>query len=543
VSKMNPEKVKEFPAARALLYADGIKKEEMNKPFIAIANSFNEITPGHIHLRELAEEVKKGVREAGGIPLEFNTISLCDGIAMGHEGMKYSLPSRETIADSVEEMVKGSGCFAGVVFIATCDKNLPGMLKACARLDLPSIFVTGGAMQPGHYKGKRIAVKDAFEAKAQLENKKISQEDYEEIVCASCPGAGSCAGLYTANSMAVVTEALGLSLPMCGTSTALSQEKKEIAFESGKLVMKLVEENTKFSDIVDEQSFENALRVDMAIGASTNTMLHIPDIAEEAGYNFDLNRINELSESTPNIVKLNPSSQQYVVDLHEAGGIPAVLAELNKKNLIHNKRCVEGRIFERIETAENKNKDVIRGIEEPYSRHGGIAVMNGNLAEQGAVVKTTGISAEFPKVFEGKAKVFDSEDECNEFLAKGMLEKGTVIVIRFEGKIGGPGMREMLYPTSAVSGLGLDNDVALITDGRFSGATKGASIGHIEPEAARAGNIALVKNGDIIKIDLEKRRIDLLVSEKELNERKSKLKIELKELPRGVLDSFRKRLL
>jgi len=540
---MKPNEIKHLPAAESLLYADGLKQGEVDKTFIAIANSFNEITPGHIHLRELVEHVKRGIKEAGAIPFEFNTIGVCDGIAMGHQGMKYSLPSRETIADSIEEMVSSHGVFEGIVFVAACDKNIPGHLKAAARLNLPSVFVSAGPMAAGKYKGQKIGVKAAFEARAQLELGKISKDEYQKIVCNACPGAGTCSGLYTANSMACVTEALGLSLPMCASALALSKEKEKIAFESGKLIVQLVEKGVKARDIMTEQAFENALRLDMAIGASTNTMLHVPDIAREAGFDFDLNKINELSETTPNLVKLDPSSKYFMDDLHNAGGIPAVMAELRKKGLVEDVATVEGKLFSRLENASVKDKEVIRPIENPYSSHGGIAVLYGNLAEQGSVVKTTGISPKFPKVFEGKAAVFNSEEETNEFIAAGKVEKGSVIVIRFEGPVGGPGMREMLYPTAAISGTGLDTEVALITDGRFSGATKGASIGHVAPEAAVGGNIAIVQNGDKIRIDLEKHSIDLLIDETEMQKRKKALKIELKELPEGVLKNYRKRFL
>lgn len=540
---MKPDKVKELPAARSLLYADGLAKEEMKKPFIAVVNSFNEITPGHIHLNRIGKKVKDGIRAAGGIPLEFHTISICDGIAMGHEGMKYSLPSRETIADSVEEMVAGHGVFEGAVFIASCDKCLPGHLKAAARLDLPSVFITGGPMYPGQIKGKNIDVKQSFEAKAQFDRKKISKEEYEDIICASCPGAGSCAGLFTANSMACVTEALGLSLTNCATTHALDPEKEELAYETGKKVMELVKSNTTARHIMTQEAFENALRVDIAIGASTNTLLHVPDIASECGFEFDLERINKMSDETPNLTKISPSSEHRMIDLHNAGGIKAVMAELAKKKLLHNTETVEGNLFNLLKDAKNKDTNAIRPIDNPYSEHGGIAIMRGNLAEEGAVIKTAGVDPEVGDVFEGKAKCFDSEEKVNEFLGKGSPEKGTVLVIRYEGRIGGPGMREMLYPTSAISGLGLDKEVALITDGRFSGATKGISIGHVEPEAAKGGNIALVKDGDKIKIDLANKRIDLMVSGEELKGRRAKFRYELPELPRGTLGNYRSRIL
>ncbi len=536
---MDAEEVKELPAAKCLLYADGLKREEIGKPFIAVANSFNEITPGHIHLQRLGEKVKQGIRAAGGIPLEFDTIAICDGIAMGHEGMKYSLPSRETVADSIEEMIRGHGIFKGAVYIASCDKNLPGHLMAAARLNLPSIVVTGGPMMPGSYKGRKVGVKAAFEAKSLYERGKMSREDYEELVSKTCPGAGSCAGLYTANSMACVTEALGLSLKGCASIHAIDPCKEEIAFESGKRIVELVKQGLRIRDIVTEESVENAFRVDMAIGASTNTILHVPALAEELCFTFDLARINELSASTPNLVRLNPASDYFMSDFHLAGGVSAVMAELAKKNLLHNTQTVSGMLFDRLKGERTLDENVIRPVKKPYSASGGIIVLYGNLAEKGALVKESAISEGFPRVFTGKAEVFDGEEEASKYLSSEEVAKGTIIVIRYEGKLGGPGMREMLYPTAAISGLGLDEDVALITDGRFSGATKGPCIGHVEPEAALGGNIALVERGDAIKIDLEKRRIDLLISGRELAARRKKLKIKLKELPIGVLRNYR----
>jgi len=536
---MDAEEVKELPAAKCLLYADGLKREDISKPFIAVANSFNEVTPGHIHLQRLGEKVKQGIRAVGGIPLEFDTIAVCDGIAMGHEGMKYSLPSRETVADSIEEMIRGHGIFEGAVYIASCDKNLPGHLIAAARLNLPSIVVTGGPMMPGTYKGRKVGVKAAFEAKSLYERGKISREDYEELVSKTCPGAGSCAGLYTANSMACVTEALGMSLKGCASTHAIDPCKEEIAFESGKRAVELVRLGLRVRDIVTEESIENAFRVDMAIGASTNTILHVPALAEELGFTFDLARINSLSASTPNLVRLNPASDYFMIDFHRAGGVSAVMAELRKKKLLHNTLMVSGMLFDRLNGEGTLDENVIRPIERPYSPSGGIAILYGNLAEKGAVVKESAISEGFPRVFTGRAKVFDGEEEASKYLSSEEVKKGTVIVIRYEGKVGGPGMREMLYPTAAISGLGLDEDVALITDGRFSGATKGPCIGHVEPEAALGGNIALVEQGDAIRIDLEKKRIDLLVSSRELAARSKKLGIKLKELPPGVLRNYR----
>ena len=536
---MKATEVKELPAARCLLYADGIDEKDIDRPFIAVVNSFNEINPGHIHLQKLGQKVKDGIRAAGGVPLEFHTIAVCDGIAMGHEGMKYSLPSRETIADSIEEMIRGHGIFEGAVYIASCDKNLPGHLKASARINLPSIFVTGGPMMPGKYGSQRLGVKAAFEARSQYERGRITKEVYEELISNACPGAGSCSGLYTANSMACVTEALGLSLKMCASTHALDPAKEVIAFESGKRIIELVRDGVTVKDVVTEKTIENALRVDMAIGASTNTLLHVPALAEELGFKFDLSIIDEINASTPNLVRLNPVNELYMIDFHKAGGIPAVMGELQKKGLLHNTLTVDGNLFDRLVGEKTGNSDVIRPIEKPYSKTGGLAVLYGNLAEEGAVIKEAAVSKNFPRVFNGKARVFDSEEEVNEFLSKEEVEKGTVLVIRYEGKIGGPGMREMLYPTSAVSGLGLDEDVALITDGRFSGASKGPCIGHIQPEAALGGTIALVINGDEIRIDLEKKRIDLLIDESELTKRRRNFKVKVKNVPYGVLRNYK----
>lgn len=537
---MKPKEVKELPAARCLLYADGIKKKDFERPFIAVVNSFNEITPGHIHLQRLGQKVKEGIRLTGGIPFEFHTIAICDGIAMGHEGMKYSLPSRETIADSIEEMIAGHGVFEGAVFIASCDKNLPGHLKAAARLNLPSIFITGGPMMPGKYGDKRLGVKAAFEARSQYKHGKITTDEYEGLISKACPGEGSCSGLYTANSMACVTEALGLSLKMCASTHAVDLIKEEIALKSGMTILELVQKGIKVTDIVTEKSIENALRVDMALGASTNTLLHVPDFARELGFIFNLSEIDRISASTPNLVRLNPATELYMIDFHRAGGVPAVMAELHKSNLLHNTKTVDGMLYDRLNNEGTHNEQVIRPIERPYSMSGGLTILYGNLAEEGAVLKESALSKNFPRIFTGKARVFNSEEEFNNY--KGELKKGIVIVIRYEGMIGGPGMREMLYPTSIISGLGLDEHIALITDGRFSGASKGPCIGHIQPEAAVSGNIALVKSGDIIRINLDQKRVDLMVDEKELKRRKKELKINLQKLPLGVLRNYRQTL-
>jgi dihydroxy-acid dehydratase len=540
---MNPDDVKELPAARALLYADGLKKGDFSRKFVAVVNAYNDIVPGHIHMRELGDEVKRTLRKEGAVPFEFNTIAVCDGIAMGHEGMKYSLPSRELIADSVEIMVRSHSVFDGLVFIGGCDKNLPGMLMAAARLNLPSVFLTSGPMMPGRFKGKNIGVKAAFEARALKQEGKITEDDYEKLVCAACPGAGTCAGLYTANSMACITEALGLSPKGCATVHATDPKKKECARDAAKALIPLMQGGKKARDILTKKAFENAFRVDMAIGASTNTLLHLPEIAKEAGFEFSLERINSISDSTPNLVRLDPASAYFMTDLHRAAGIPAVMAELHKKGLLHNTGCVDGLLFDRLKGVKNSDTEVIRPVEKPYSKNGGIAVLFGNLAEEGCVLKTAGLPDDFPDVFEGTARVFDSEEEATSYLNSGKAQKGDVIVIRYEGRVGGPGMREMLYPTSAVSALGLGKDVALITDGRFSGATKGLSIGHIMPEAALGGAIGIVRDNDTITIDIGKKRIDLRADSSEISKRKSQFRPKMKETRSPVLQRYRKNIL
>ncbi len=523
--------VKKLPAAKALLYGVGLDSEEIDKPLIAVVNSFNEIVPGHIHLNELADAAKNGVREAGGVPLEFPVIGVCDGIAMGHNGMKYSLPSRELIADMVEDMVRAHGIFEGIVFLAACDKNVPGLLMAAARLDMPSIFVTAGPMLPGEHNNQCVDIHHAFAADGQLAKGKITVDEYESIVRKCCPGPGSCAGLYTANSMACVTEALGMSLPGCATAHAVHEKKRRLATESGRRIMELIKKGVTARDVMNEVAFENAFAVDMAIGGSTNTVLHIPAIAEEAGYTFDLERINDISRKTPNIVKIAPSSDFMMLDFEKAGGVPAVMCDLKKSGLIKDTVTVSGETWAE---ASVENRSVIRSVDDPYSVKGGILILKGSLAPMGAVIKESGVAKDVPDPFIGSARVFESEEDATEYIKNGELTPGTVIVIRYEGKAGGPGMREMLYPTSAISGLGLDSEIALITDGRFSGATKGISIGHVEPEAYFGGAIAFVEDGDEISISLKNRRIDLNVSADILRERKKGWTPIEKEVPRGV---------
>ncbi len=534
---MNPREVKNLPAAKALLFGIGLDEEEIDKPIIAIVNSFNEIVPGHMHLNELAEAAKNGVREAGGVPLEFPVIGVCDGIAMGHEGMKYSLPSRELIVDMVEDMIRAHGIFEGIVFLAACDKNVPGLLMAAARLDMPSIFVTAGPMLPGESQGKCIDIHHAFAADGQYAKGKMDETEYNDIIRNCCPGPGSCAGLYTANSMACVTEALGMSLPGCATAHAVHEKKRRLATESGRRVMDLIKKGLSARMIMNEAAFENAFAVDMAIGGSTNTVLHIPAIAEEAGYEFNLERINDISMKSPNIVKIAPSSDFMMIDFEKAGGVPAVITELKKKGIVMDTQTVHGSSWQDSQIA---NSEVIRPIDTPYSQTGGILILKGSLAPSGAVIKESGVSQDVPDPFIGKARVFESEEAATDFIKNQELKSSTVIIIRYEGKAGGPGMREMLYPTSAISGLGLDSQIALITDGRFSGATKGISIGHVEPEAYFGGPIAYVQDGDEIRISLKERRIDLLIDKEELRERKKGWVPVEKPVSRGVLSTYRR---
>lgn len=531
--------VKELPAVRACLHAVGLDKEDIEKPLIAVVNAFNEIVPGHVHLNKIAEYAKKGILEAGGVPIEFNVIGVCDGIAMGHEGMKYSLPSRELIADSIEDMIRAHGIFEGILFIAGCDKNAPGELMAAARLNMPSIFITTGPMMPGEHAGKRIDIKEAFSARAKFAKGAISEEEYEDTVECACPGAGSCAGLFTANTMACLIEALGLSLPGCATAHAVDAKKLKIALETGRRILELVRQNVSAREIMNKTAFENTLALDMAIGGSTNTVLHLPAIAKEAGIEISLDEINKISMRTPNVVKISPSQADakgtvyFMHDFERAGGVQSVLYELFRKKLVKDNLTVYGRLKDAIKLTSDRN--VIKAVEAPYGRSGGIAILKGTLAPEGSVIKESGVSGRVEDPFIGEAKVFDSEEEATEFIRTAKIKEKTAIVIRYEGMAGGPGMREMLYPTSALSGLGLDEKVALVTDGRFSGATKGICIGHVAPEAYLGGPIALAENGDKIRISLKEKRVDLLVGEKKLKERKKKWKRVEKLVPKNSL--------
>ena len=505
---------------RSLFKAMGYTDEEINQPLIGIVNAQNEIIPGHIHLDTIAEAVKAGVRMGGGTPIEFPVIGVCDGIAMGHIGMHYSLVSRELIADSIETMAMAHG-FDALVLIPNCDKIVPGMLMAAARLNIPTVVVSGGPMLPGNVEGKRMSLTDVFEAVGAVKAGKMTEEELlkcEESACQSC---GSCSGMFTANSMNCLTEVLGMGLPGNGTIPAVYSERIRLAKQAGMTVMKLLEKDIKPRDIMTKEAFYNALTVDMALGCSTNSMLHLPAIAYEAGVELNLEIANEISARTPNLCKLAPAGHNFIVDLYEAGGVQAVMKELSKKDLLNlSLITVTGKtVGENIASAVNKNPNIIRPIDNPYSPTGGIAVLKGNLAPDGCVVKRSAVAEEMLQ-HKGPARVFDSEEEATAAIFAGKINKGDVVVIRYEGPKGGPGMREMLTPTSSLAGMGLDKDVALITDGRFSGATRGASIGHVSPEAAEGGPIAFVKEGDIISIDMINGNIELEVSDEELQRRK-----------------------
>jgi dihydroxy-acid dehydratase len=503
---------------RSLLNALGFVSEELDRPMIGVVNSFNEIVPGHMHLNEITDCVKAGVRLAGGTPVEFPSIAVCDGIAMNHSGMKYSLASRELIADSIEVMAKAHQ-FDGLVMVTACDKIVPGMLMAAARLDIPSIVISGGPMMAGRYQGRNISLSNVFEAVGAVRAGKMTDDELAEIEESACPGCGSCAGMFTANSMNCLTEALGIALPGNGTVPAVSSARRRLAKMTGIRIVYLVNQDIRPSMILTEQAFENGLTVDMALGCSTNTVLHLPAIALEAGIKIDLEKVNELNKKTPNLCRLSPVGPHFMQDLDEAGGIPAVMNELAKKGLLYlDARTVSGTVGEQIKGKQVFRRDVIRSVEEPYSPDGGVAVLMGNLAPQGAVVKKSGVDEQMLK-HQGPARVFDSEEEAFKGITSGAIQKGDVIIIRYEGPRGGPGMREMLTPTATIAGMGLDRDVALLTDGRFSGATRGASIGHIAPEASLGGPLAIVRDGDIIDIDIPGGKLNVLLSDEEIKNR------------------------
>ena len=536
---MNSDKVKagvEHAPHRSLLKADGYNDEQMRRPFIGVVNSFNEVAPGHMHLQTIARAVKDGVLAAGGTPMEFNTIGVCDGIAMGHDGMHFSLSSRELIADTIECMVKAH-CFDALVFIPNCDKIVPGMLMAAMRLNLPCIFVSGGPMLSINQRDLNTVFEAVGARKANL----INDEELAEIEGSSCPGCGSCAGMFTANSMNCLTEVLGLGLPGNGTIPAVYAERVRLAKTAGMQVMKLLADDVRPRDIITPAAFENALTTDMALGCSTNSALHLLAIAHEADITLDLHMINAISEKTPNLCHLAPAGHHHMQDLLEAGGISAVLKELLDAGMIHGDcKTVTGKtVAENVARAVNRNPEVIRPLDNPYTKTGGLAVLFGNLAPNGAIVKRSAVKPEM-LVNTGTAKCFDSEEEAIAAIYAGKIVPGDIVVIRYEGPAGGPGMREMLSPTSAIVGMKLDTTVALLTDGRFSGASCGAAIGHISPEAAAGGPIAYIKDGDKIAIDIPNYSLKLLVSDEEMEERKKTMKIREPKKLTGYLKRYAK---
>jgi len=524
---------------RSLFKAMGYTDEELSRPLIGIANSKSEIVPGHIHLDRISEAVKAGIRMAGGTPIEFGAIGICDGIAMGHEGMKYSLASRELIADSCEAMGKAHP-FDGMVFIPNCDKIVPGMLMAMVRVNVPSVVISGGAMLSLNVDGRQLDLNSVFEGVGAVKSGKMSEAELMSIENNACPGCGSCSGMFTANSMNCLSEVLGLALPGNGTIPAVFAERIRLAKEAGMAVMNLVERNIRPIDILSEESFRNALAVDMALGCSTNSVLHLPAIAHEAGIEIDLDMVNEISDRVPNLCHLAPyPGGHHIQDLYYAGGVQATMNELSRGNLINTTlMTVTGRtIGENIKNCLIKNHEVIRPLDNPHSKTGGIAILKGNLAPDGGVVKKSAVDPDI-MVHQGPARVFNSEDEAIAEIYAGGIKKGDVVVIRYEGPKGGPGMREMLGPTSAIAGMGLDKNVALLTDGRFSGATRGASIGHISPEAMDGGPIGLLEEGDIISIDIPAGTINMLVDEEVLEERRKKFVPKEPRIKTGYLGRY-----
>ena len=525
--KMNSQKVYQGPErieARSLLYATGkLEKDIGRKPLIGVVNSFNEIVPGHFHLRSLADAAKLGVAAGGGIPVEFPSIAMCDGIAMSHAGMHYPLASRELIADSIEAMAQAHA-LDGLVLIPNCDKIVPGMTMAALRLNIPSIIVSGGPMATGHYKDEVADYSTCIEQVAAYKLGEKSEEEMEEYAHAACPSCGSCAGMFTANSMNCLSEVLGLALPYNGTIPSYYGDRIALAKIAGERSVALVKEDIKPRDIVTEEAFKNAIVVDMAIAGSTNTTLHLPAIAHECGLELSLEKFDEISKNTPNLCHISPSGDKFMFDLHMAGGIPAVMHELDKKSLLNTSlKNINGKtIKENIEGKETRDHDVIRPIENPFNDQGGIAVLKGNIAPGGCVVKSAAVRPEMMK-HKGEAVVFDSMEAATEGIFDGKVKKGNVVVIKYEGPKGGPGMREMLTPTSAIVGMHLDNDVALVTDGRFSGATRGAAIGHVSPEAMDGGPFAIIEDGDVIEIDIENRSINIDLTDDEIKERLDKL--------------------
>jgi dihydroxy-acid dehydratase len=523
---------------RSLFKAMGYTDEELARPLIGVANAANEIIPGHIHLDMIAQDVKAGIRMAGGTPLEFPVIGVCDGIAMGHTGMKYSLASRELIADSVEVMAMAHP-FDALVFIPNCDKVVPGMLMAALRLNIPSIFISGGPMLAGKNEGKAADLISVFEGVGAVKSGKMTQKALKALEDCACPGCGSCSGMFTANSMNCLTEALGLSLPGSGTIPAVHAARRRLAKDAGMMILTLLKKDIRPRAIATLDAFKNAIAVDMALGCSTNTVLHIPAIAHEAGISLNLDLFNAISEKTPNICRLSPAGPHHIEDLDLAGGVGGVMKEISSLGLIHlSSLTVTGKtVGDNLKVARVFNHDVIRSPADPYRREGGIAILRGNLAPDGAVVKQSAVSQNM-MVNEGPARVFDGEDEAMAAILGGKINPGDIVVIRYEGPVGGPGMREMLAPTAAIAGMGLDDKTALLTDGRFSGGTRGAAIGHISPEAAEGGTIALIREGDRIAIDIPGKKLTLLVSEEELAGRKESFKPRPPVITGGYLGRY-----
>lgn len=524
---------------RSLLKALGVTEEESRRPVIGIASSFNEIVPGHMHLRTIVDAVKAGVRTAGGLPMEFNTIAVCDGLAMNHQGMKYSLITREIVADSIEATGMAMP-FDAMVFIPSCDKVVPGMLMAAARLNIPSIFVSGGPMLAGKFRNKKIGLSDLFEYIGEYENGTLTSEELCEAENSACPTCGSCSGMYTANTMNCLTEALGMALPGNGTIPAVYSKRILLAKLTGMQIMKVLEKNLKPSDIMTKDGFYNALRVDMALGGSTNTALHLCEIAKNMKVDINLEDFHKASQETPQLCKLSPSGKDFIEDLDSAGGIHGVMKRLNELNLLNPTPTVSLKNQKELaEKAEIKDNNVIREVTDPYNTTGGLTVLKGNIAKEGSIVKSAGVLKEM-LVHSGPARVFNSEEEAVAAIYGNKIKSGDVIVIRYEGIKGGPGMREMLTPTSAIAGMKLDKEVALITDGRFSGATRGASIGHISPEAALGGEIGIIEEGDIIEIDIPNGKLNVRLTDEELEERKKNFKPLTKENESICLKKFEK---
>lgn len=523
-------------AHRSLFYAMGYGPEDLEKPLIGVVNAFNEIIPGHFHLKTIAEAVKLGVAAAGGTPIEFPAIGVCDGIAMGHQGMKFSLASRELVADSIEAVATGHG-FDGLVLIPNCDKVVPGMLMAAARLNIPCVVVSGGPMMAGRYKGEDISVSSIFEAAGKFEAGKITADELSDLEKAACPGCGSCSGLFTANTMNSLTEVLGMGLPGNGTiPAAQTGARRMLAKKAGQVILDLVKKDIKPRDIMTQKAFENAITVDMGIGGSSNTVLHLTAIAHEAGIELPLPLFDEISARTPYITKLSPGGKHHMQDLNEAGGLNAVMHELAHKNLLHlDAVTVTGLLGDRIKDAEITRSDVIKTVDAPYRNKGGIAILKGNLAPDYAVVKESAVTEDM-LVYKGTAKVYDSEEAAIEAIVGGQIKDGHVVVIRYEGPKGGPGMREMLNPTAVITGMGLK--VALLTDGRFSGATRGACIGHVSPEAMAGGPIALVQEGDVIDIDIPNRKLDIVVSDEEMKKRRAAWVEPAPKVTKGYLSRY-----